>query len=143
MSSVASKTTRGGCSFENLLRGKEKNYACDPAYLVDLRGVNDIDIAEQKLVANVENIFTELEIQRECNVVKFYIGKTFIHKNKRRKEFNPMDPFTWKKTGIKSRWDKHSKTLYGRDGLVVLTAITRDALPTNVSIDKQEGYALD
>lgn len=162
-SSVArSNTTLGGCMFEDLWRGR-KSYACDPCCLVDLRGENDISQAEKKLIDNVHKIFTELEIQRECSIVKFYIGKTFIRRRRKPggfQTFDPMDPSTWKKNGISSRWRTHRDTQYGRDGLVVLTAITKQAVPkytaditAGVERDdnsnenrqtaaRQEGYAL-
>ena len=40
-----------------------------------------------------------------------------------------MEPYTWKKNGISSRWGCHKKTEYVRDGLIVLAAVNKDAVP--------------
>ena len=54
-----------------------------------------------------------------------------------------MDPYTWKKNGISSRWGCHKKKEYGRDGLVVLAAVTKDAVPQQCRGEvHQEQYAL-
>ena len=44
-------------------------------------------------------------------------------------KFDPMEPYTWKKNGISSRWGCHKKTEYVRDGLIVLAAVNKDAVP--------------
>ena len=43
--------------------------------------------------------------------------------------FDPLNHNTWKKEGISERWSDHKKQDYGRDGMVVLCAITRDTVP--------------
>ena len=43
--------------------------------------------------------------------------------------FNPLNHHTWKKNGISSRWGSHKHEDYGRDGLVVLGAITKQTVP--------------
>ena len=41
------------------------------------------------------------------------------------KYFDSMDPDTWIKAGISSRWHSHKESDHGLDGMVVLTVITR------------------
>ena len=125
--------TFGGCTLDDLIRGS-KNYVCDASCLVNLVG-KDSNEAKEGLINKIDELFQDLELQTERRVMKYYIGKTFIKQRKRpnnRKmfvKFDPMDPYTWKKNGISSRWGCHKKMEYGRDGLVVLAAVTEDAVP--------------
>ena len=139
--------TFGGCTLDDLYRGS-KNYVCDASCLVNLVG-KDTNEAKEGLINKMDELFQELELQTEGRVKKYYIGKTFIKPRRRpnyRKffmKFDPMDPYTWKKNGISSRWGCHKNTEYGRDGLVVLAAVTKDAVPQQYR-DKghQEQYAV-
>ena len=133
MSQAQSRTTVAGCSLEDLCRGV-KNYVCDASCLVGLEGI-DVIAAKDELLTQLTNIFKEIEVQTDCKVKKFYIGKAIVKKRKSRGgprsfvPFNPMDPLTWKKSGISSRWCAHRDKEYGKDGLVVLGAVTRDSVP--------------
>ena len=144
---AVSRTTFGGCTLEHLHRGS-KNYVCDASCLVDLVG-KDSKKAKEELKHKLDELFQDLELQTERRVKKYYIGKTFIKQRRRpnnRKrfvKFDPMDPYTWKKNGISSRWGCHKKTEYGRDGLVVLAAVTKDSVPQQCPHKvHQEQYAL-
>ena len=138
MASFVSATTTGGCTFEELCNGTRCNYVCDPSCLVDLRGEENMDRAVRKLIDAVECTFRNLECARDCTVEKFYIGKTFI-KHRRKTKFDVRSPYTWKKNGISSRWQEHKKKDYGKDGLVVLAAVTKKCVPGNTH---QQQYAL-
>ena len=68
---------------------------------------------------------------------QFYIGKTLTHRRKRR-HFHRMKSSTWKLSkGISKRFKKHHGKGYGRDGLVVLTVVTRKAVPRSVRQNKR------
>ena len=86
----------------------------------------------------------DIEIQSGKKVVKFYIGKTYVRKNKRSKVFDAMNPNTWRKEGILSRWCHHKQEDYGGNGLVVLTVVTKDDVPQQSipAFKDQEMYAL-
>ena len=146
-SEAVSRTTFGGCTLDDLHRGS-KNYVCDASCLVNLVG-KDRNEAKEGLKHKVDEIFRDLELQTERKVKKYYIGKTFIKQrrrpNNRKKfvKFDPMDPYTWKKNGISNRWRCHKNLEYGRNGLVVLTAVTKDAVPQQCRSEvHQEQYAL-
>ena len=136
--SVASRTTVGGCTFDELCNGVE-NYVCDSSCLVRLEQTFDVDTAVKSLCKKLEDNIQELEMNDRV-VKSFYIGKTYIKKRRKRgggfQRFDPMDPTTWRKKGISSRWGKHKSQ--GRHGLIVLTAVTRNTIPTN----NQQEYAL-
>ena len=136
--SVASRTTVGGCTFDELCNGAE-NYVCDSSCLVRLEQTFDVDTAVKCLCKKLEDNIQELEMNDRV-VKSFYIGKTYIKKRRKRgggfQRFDPMDPTTWRKKGISSRWGKHKSQ--GRHGLIVLTAVTRNTIPTN----NQQEYAL-
>ena len=136
--SVASRTTLGGCTFDELCNGVE-NYVCDSSCLVRLERTFDVDTAVKCLCKKLEDNIQELEMNDRV-VKSFYIGKTYIKKRRKRgggfQRFDPMDPTTWRKKGISSRWGKHKSQ--GRHGLIVLTAVTRNTIPTN----NQQEYAL-
>ena len=146
-SEAVSRTTFGGCTLDDLHRGS-KNYVCDASCLVNLVG-KDSKKAKEELKDKLDELFQDLELQTERRVKKYYIGKTFIKRrrnpNSRRTfaKFDPMDPSTWKKNGISSRWGCHKKMEYGRDGLVVLAAVTKDSVPQQCRHEvHQEQYAL-
>ena len=146
-SQAVSRTTFGGCTLDDLHRGS-KNYVCDASCLVNLVG-KDSNKAKEELRQKLDELFRDLELQTERRVKKYYIGKTFIKRRRNPNskktfvKFDPMDPYTWKKNGISSRWGCHRNTEYGRDGLVVLAAVPKDVVPQQCR-DKvhQEQYAL-
>ena len=127
------------------------SYACD--YLIDLTkggskeggGVLSLHQATKKLVKHVKKSIKAIQIGRGRNVEQFYIGKTHVRRRKRVK-FNHMKSFTWRLAGgINDRFRRHRGKGYGVDGLVVLTVLTRAAIPPNVCQNrtkvKQELYA--
>ena len=118
MSSI-SKTTIGGAEFELLCRGTVRNYSANPA---DLSGQTEVKAVKKKLIAQLEDTIKALQIESGRKIAKIYIGKTY-------QRFYPLKHHTWKKNGISSRWGEHKHKDYGRDGLVVLGAITRETMP--------------
>ena len=144
-------STVGGGTFEEVVRGK-KTYVAQKECLIDLRNETDIDVVKQKLVKHCNETLTRLEQESLCTIKKFYIGKTFITRRKNRQGrgyvmFDPMNPNTWKKNGISSRWGTHRTEEYGKDGMIVLTAITKEALlhrhqGNKESLLHQEQYTL-
>ena len=144
MSSTYSGTTStiGGTTFDLLCRPDSvPNYACDA--VVDLRREQNLERAEEKLIDLVRNNISSLEIGTGKKVEKFYIGKTYVQKNKRCQHFDPMNHQTWKKKGICDRWGKHRNEFYGKDGLVVLGVVDKEAVPSECRGKiRQESYAL-
>ena len=134
--SVVSKTTVGGGTFEELVRGK-KTYVAQVECLVELKNKTIFEDIQRAIISHCEQTLSRIESESLSTIEKFYIGKAFI--KQRRKpggrgfiKFDHMDTNTWKKNGIGSRWATHKKEEYGRDGLIVLTAISRDCvLQTN------------
>ena len=123
--------TRGGMSFDQLCRGEDPYYVCDRECLVDITHRDTLETAEKKLVEKIENLFLDLQIQKDVKINKFYIGKTYVPKSKSKKikkldEFNPK---TWRKEGISSRWSDHRANDYGKDGMIVIAVITRTQVP--------------
>ena len=161
--SARSATTRGGVDFDDLVTGR-----ADPYYTFRLTRIKSNHAATQRdpknpttntegdqdynalhratdtLVKWVDDTITDIEIQSGKKVVKFYIGKTYVRKNKRNKVFDAMDPNTWRKEGIRSRWFHHKHEDYGRNGMVVLTVVTKDDVPQQSikAFKHQEMYAL-
>ena len=143
---LISRTTVGGCTYEDIIRGKQ-NYACDRDVLVDLTESDTVIKAEDKLIRHVHELLEDIEQQTGRIVEKYYIGKTFVTRRRKRggkgfMTFNHMDPITWKKNGISSRWATHKKEDYGRDGMVVLATVPKAAMPKHVKSVHQELYAL-
>lgn len=92
-----------------------------------------------ELIKQLKKTIRELESHSKREIAKIYIGKTFIphRKNpprpiKRYATFDPLKPCTWRKTGISDRWKSHKHSAYGRDGLVVLGAITKQTVPKEI-----------
>ena len=152
MASPATSTTAAGCcTFDDLCSGNSPGYACD--FLIDLKwsttdgqhGVLTLSEATRNLISHVYECIRGIEKGQECKVEQFYIGKTHTHKRKKKK-FKHMDHTTWRKSdGISKRFRAHRKESYGRDGLVVLTMVTRKTIPPTVSKNRgtvrQELYA--
>ena len=128
--SVYSRTTTGGANFDLLCEGDVRNYSFNPAKIADEKKVKHI---KHKLVKKLKDTVTALQIGSTKKIAKIYIGKTFIQRRRNPgggfKTLNPLDHHTWKKNGISSRWSEHKNKEYGRDGLVVLGAITRETVP--------------
>ena len=147
MSVASSVSTRGAQNLywlcnEIQREGGERKYVCDQGWMVDLRKVHPYNPESHKkaILDMINKLFSYIETQTNRAVELFYIGKTYVHKAKNRREFDPMNPDTWKKEGIISRWGRHSDSPHGRDGLVVLTVVTREV--TQLPFSHQEEYAL-
>ena len=143
--STSTESSYGGCTFEELCNGSKKYYACDNT--ADITNTTKIDQARDRIAAHIDRCITAIEIGREKKISKFYIGKTYIHRTKRSRgghnDIDPKNPNTWKKKGIKDRWDAHSQNDYGRDGLVVVAVVTRSELPpTTVPRMRQQDYTI-
>ena len=109
------------------IRG-ERKYICDPNWMVNLSEVypNDPEKHKKKIVQLIEKIFQYIERRTNRTIDCFYIGKTFVQDKVYGNYFDSMDPDTWTKTGISSRWHSHKECNHGLDGMVVLTVITRE-----------------
>ena len=144
-SHISVATTRGGITFDQLCRGDQPYYVCDKECLVhDITHTDTLQQVEEKLVRKIEELFTEIEIQREAKIKKFYIGKTYVQKAKRSKTVDPVNPTSWRKAGISSRWGDHRKEDYGKDGMMVIAILTKDEVPRqeDVRVIGQELYTL-
>ena len=117
----------GGVEYDDLLRGA-RNYACNPA---DLTSETEVEGIKGMLLKQLKQTVEDLETQSDRTIAKIYIGKTYMQRKRRPggfRTFDPDDHKTWKKNGISSRWGDHKRKDYGRDGLVVLGAITRQTV---------------
>ena len=135
--------TEGGCSFEQLCKGLEQNYACDN--VINLIGDDGhalpLSEATGKLVQHVKDCIQSIEMEQDRKVGKFYIGTTSVH-GRKNIEFDNMNPLTWRRAGI-SNAGAHRDNGYGRDGLVVLTVVTKVVIPSSAEKKvNQELYAL-
>ena len=167
--SARSATTCGGVEFDDLVMGRVapsytfrltrikstcKQVECAPTHsrmdpehtATTTKGDQDSDVlhkATDTLVKWVDDTIRDIEIQSEKKVVKFYIGKTFVRQIKNRK-FDAMNPNTWRKSGISLRWRHHKQEDYGRNGMVILTVVTKDDVPPQSipAFKHQEMYAL-
>ena len=152
-------SVRGGIPFEELCKGKKSHYSFNLVDLVEGKESENkekMDEDVKKLSKKLKDTIYDLEIgpiDRKGSTIKYYyIGKTYIHRRKKKKDkygrggyqkFNHMEEHTWIKKGISSRYKSHSTKNYGRDGLVVLAAITKDVLPKpRLRHITQEDYAL-
>ena len=99
------------------------------------------------LLKHLYDCVQRIEKERSCKLEYFYIGKTHVRKRKNAPSFDHMNRATWKlDDGINGGWRSHRDTEYGRDGLVVLTVVTKKAIHSDVRRNKpkfyQEDYAL-
>ena len=121
----------GDCTFEELCTRARRGYACDNT--VDIKGLS-CDDAKEELIKHVGNCIRGLEARSGRTVTKFYIGKTYVNKKQQPGggdvPLNPQDSSTYTKDGISSLWGKYKQEDYGRDGMVVLTIVTPDAVPS-------------
>ncbi len=145
---IATATTRGGISFDQLCRGDQSYYVCDKECLVhDISNEDTLQEVEDKLVKKIDENFQMIQISRDAQINKFYIGKTFVQiaSINGHRTLNPTEPKTWKRKGISSRWGDHKKEEYGKDGMVVIAVITKDEVPLHQNGDRvigQEHYTL-
>ena len=110
--------------------------------LVDLAICTSISRMEQMLIAQLDSTVRELESLSKQRIAKIYVGKTYIPRKKASgKRYMPFDclaPNTWKMTGIRNRWRDHHRQNYGRDGLVVLCAITKETVPNRSQMSQED-----
>ena len=106
MATANSTSTTGGISFDQLCRGDQPYYVCDRECLVHILRKDTLKQAEKKLITNIDTLFKDIEIQKEATIDKFYIGKTYVITRKN-SSMDPMNPWTWRKDGISSRWQYH------------------------------------
>ena len=110
--------------------------------LVDLGIGTPISTMEQMLIAQLESTVEELERRSDMIIGRIYIGKTYIPR--RRTPGGGFVPFeclnsnTWRMKGISDRWREHHRRDYGRDGLVVLCAITRETVPEGSPMSQED-----
>ena len=119
---------KGQKSFEYLCTVDDPNYVCDAECLVHITCTDTPQKAKEKLVKKIEDIFTELQIQKDAEVERFYIGKTFIQE-KMKGKMDPLNPSTWTINGISISWSHLKKEDYGKSGMIVIGVITRDQVP--------------
>ena len=144
-----SRIACGGCAFEQLCKGSVQSYACDN--LIDITVNNKghtptIRETEQMLLKHVKECIQSIETERRSKLEYFYFGKTHV-KQRKGSYFDHMNHNTWRlDDGINGRFREHSRCGYGRDGLVVLTVVTREAIHPKICSNKpnfhQEDYAL-
>ena len=142
--SAVSCTTRGGVDYDDLASQKVEPYYTFRLMQTTKAGTDpNLESAKTTLIKWVDDTIKDIQIQSDRNIVKFYIGKTYVRKVKNRK-FDAMKPLTWKKGGISSRWHCHKKESYGKNGMVVLTVVTKGDVPqkTITAFKHQEMYAL-
>ena len=146
-------STVGGVDYDFLIRGSTRSYS---SKLIDLIAIDQQPIqplpfneAKDLLVRQIDGIFADIaREQEEKEIEAFTIGKS--HARRRRtaqhgfKHFDRKDLKTWKLDGgINGRWQTTYKE-QGYDGLVALTAITREVIPSDVHQNSQnpEQYAI-
>ena len=104
---------------------------------VDLGEGTEMEDMEQMLKTQLKRTVKKLQDSSDRTIAKIYIGKTYIlSKTKLRIPFNYLEPNTWKMTGIGSRWADHKHQ--GRDGLVVLAAITSETVPVGLEMSHEQ-----
>ena len=109
--------------------------------LVDLGIDTPISTMEQRLIAQLESTVRELERHSGRRIAKIYIGKTYIPRRRAPGggfvPFDRLNPNTWRMDGIGNRWRDHRRD-YGKDGLVVLSAITRETVPKGSRMSQED-----
>ena len=138
--STSTITTRGEINFDMLCHGATPYYSFNLADLMT-PDVRTADHIEKKITAKLEDTVTALQIGSGRTIAKFYIGKTYVPRRIRVQKFDPLNNNTWRKNGISSCWGEHKKKDYGRDGMVVLCAITKDTVPFGAM--HQEDFTLN
>ena len=109
-------------------------------HLIDISGEDKVTM-EESLVEHVKNTIDKLKKLSRKDIELVYLGKTYVGK-KKKKCFNRLDPETWKKKGIKARWEDHYSKIktttnsrkeyvdanYAKDGMVVLCVFTEEGI---------------
>ena len=127
-SSTPPKST--GFTFQNLCSGTAC-YVCDEGCLLKLtRNFIAIESATAKLYRKLEEIIEEIETKRGCQVVGYAFGRAAINRRKKGREgWSYYDPKTWDKSNLKLHWESMRRSECGRDGLIVITVITKAEVP--------------
>ena len=134
------------CSFNELSRGDKTGYAMD-----NIVAITNMTISEAKtaLLQHMDSCIKTIETQRKPKKVTYtYIGMAQVRRRGdfMYKLFDKMRCSTWSQAGINRHFMNHNDEYYCKDGLVVLTAITRDAIPADcmesLYMTHQEEYAL-
>ena len=107
--------------------------------MVELRNLPDTKTALTKLISGLENVFST--VQKSLKLTSYAIGLANITTAKKY-DFDPKNCNTWNKNGISSKWELLKGKDYGQNGLIVLAAIDKQAIPSicQNSMD-QLGYA--
>ena len=111
------------CKLKDLCSGFV-GYACD--HLCDIMRTP----YEEAVDILLDHIYETIQIIEEktgCEIEFFYIGKTYV-RARNIEFFDHMNPATWTKRGISDRFRAHRRKRYGRDGFVVLTVVTEEAI---------------
>jgi hypothetical protein len=144
----SAKRSSSECTFKELCIGSCQGYACD--YLIDITRNRHGDVptireAEEMLLEHIDNCVERIETERGCELEYIYIGKTYVRQRKNAPLFDHMNRATWNLGGgINGRCRSHRRRVYGQDGLVVLTVITREAIRHGVRKKfHEEDYALE
>lgn len=138
--SSASGSTYGATPFDVLCQGcGPPNYSCN---LVHLRRPNTLTARVDALDQQLQKTICELEFQSGRRILSYYIGKSYVEA-RAKKTFHPMETDTWRFQGISSRWRQTYRPM-GYDGLVVLGAVTRNMLNSEIKhpVWNQQTYAL-
>ena len=136
--------TAGG-TFQEVVEERKKNYVAQADCLVDLNGIRTWKEVQEKIIKHCEEILKKIEDQSKLKIEKFYIGKTYLKKKKKGSgfvPFNRMKPETWVCKGLNDRWFRHKQEDYGQDGMIVLSAVTKDqvihANPAVKKLDQEQ-----
>ena len=121
--SISSATsTRGGVDYD-LLRTGDPHFIYYSFNITNLEGAENLKDAVDIVYRKICDVLSDMYIGTGKRIGQFYIGKTFTHKHKKR-VFNPLDPNTFRKEGISSRWRTHKEKSYGKNGMVVVAVVT-------------------
>ena len=147
-STLKSSPKSSGFTFQDLCSGTAC-YVCDADCLLKLtRNFTAIESSTARLYKKLEEIIGEIETKRGCQVVGYAFGRAAINRRKKGREggsyytLDIMDPKTWDKSDLKLHWESMRRSECGRDGLIVITVITRAELPMDYSSHKHKDYVV-
>lgn len=111
-----------------------------------IRDKSTIKEATYQVKVKINKLMLDIKKGSRREVVKFYIGKSYIHKRKGR-PFDPGEHSTWTLDhGVNGCYSVHVDEDYGKDGLLVVAVVTAESIPTDCKekgyITHQEEYAL-
>ena len=107
--------------------------------MVELRYLPDTKTALTQLIRGLENVFST--VQKSSKLTSYAIGLANITKAKKY-VFDPKNCNTWNKNDISSKWELLKGKDYGQNGLIVLAAIDKEAVPLSYQNSMgQLGYA--